>query len=131
VLEHLNDIHAHFDKMLDTAGMYFVGSLVVESGLFRGRSIDHYGAPLGNMHLPIARTYDRHQWVFSFVDALDFVYYRSRRKGFRFRRLDLFYDDRRILPMQRWRLTRAMRRGNIRFLARNVLMIGFVLERAT
>jgi hypothetical protein len=129
VLEHLNKIHQAFDDMLSVAERYFVGSLYVESGMYGGRSISHFGEALGNMQLPIAPVYDRHEWIFNVSDALDFIYYRARKSGFRVVRLDVFYDDARLIPFQVPRLRRAMRTGNGRFLSRAVQMIGFVVER--
>jgi len=131
VLEHLNRIHALFDQMLSISAEYFIGSLFIESGNFKGRSINGYGDPLGNMNLPIAPVFDRHEWIFSMTDALDFIYYRARRMGFKIIRLDFYYDDLRPRLMQLGRLQRALRRGDVRYLSKEVLMVGFVLERDT
>jgi SAM-dependent methyltransferase len=129
VLEHLNRIHALFDQMLEISDSYFVGSLYIESGNLKGRSINHYGDPLGNMNLPIAPVFDRHEWIFSITDALDFIYYRARKKGFKIVRTDFYYDDLRPQLMQLARLRRAVRRGDVRYLSKEILMIGFVLAR--
>ncbi|RME65650.1 MAG: class I SAM-dependent methyltransferase [Alphaproteobacteria bacterium] len=129
VLEHLNKIHESFDKMLKIADKYFIGSLFIESGVWGGKSISRYGDPLGNMHLPLAPIFDRHEWIFSVTDALDFIYYRARRAGFVVVRLDIFYDDAKPMLAQLARLKRAFRRGDVAFLARHVMMVGFVLER--
>jgi hypothetical protein len=129
VLEHLNKIHERFDDMLSIADKYFVGSLFVESGVWSGRSISRFGNPLGNMYLPIAPIYDRHEWIFSVTDALDFVYYRAKLQGFTVRRLDIFYDDAKLQLFQLPRLRRAFRAGNISYLSKEVMMIAFVLER--
>lgn len=129
VLEHLNKIHQCFDKMLDITDKYFIGSLFVESGVWKGKSVSRFGDPLGNMYLPIAPIFDRHEWVFSITDALDFIYYRAKRSGFRIVRLDIFYDDARLKLMQLSRLKRAFRRGSVGYLAKEVLMVAFVIER--
>jgi hypothetical protein len=129
VLEHLNKIHQAFDDMLSISDRFFVGSLFVESGIYGGRSVTRFGEALGNMQLPIAPVYDRHEWIFNASDALDFIYYRAKKAGFRIVRLDIFYDDARLIPFQVLRLRRAMRIGNSGFLSKAVQMIGFVVER--
>lgn len=127
-LEHLDDIHGQFDRMMATAGRYFIGSLLAESVLVHGRFVNAFGDSRGNAQLPIAPVFDRHKWIFTFGEAMDFIDYRARRAGFRICELTLFYHDRFL----GWpgRVERAFRKANLGFLSRNVVMVGFVVERA-
>jgi hypothetical protein len=126
-LEHLRDIHGQLDRMMAVARRFIVGSLFIESAYAKGRSVNFFGDPLGNAHLPIAPVYDRHQWIFSFSDALDFLYYRARRSGFRIAELTLFYDN--LIFDRRRQVQRAFRRGDYKTLGKLVTILGFALER--
>ncbi len=127
-LEHLNDVHGQLDDMMKIARRYVVASLFIESGETKGRSVNAFGDAQGNAQLPIAPVYDRHQWIFTFCDALDFVYYRARRAGYRIAEVTLFYDD--LLFDRRRQVARAFRRADCKALGRDVKILGFVLERA-
>jgi hypothetical protein len=130
-LEHFKDIHGQYDRMLDIADRYFIGSLFIESATNGGRSITKHGHPIGNAHLPFAPIFDRHWWIFTFTDALDFVYYRARKAGFRIKELNLFFPDNFTLSEARTekQILRAFRRGDIATLARKVSLLAWVAER--
>ena len=126
-LEHLNDIHSQVDGMLRVASRYFIGSLFVESAVTKGRSVNRFGDPIGNAHLPIAPVFDRHKWIFTFSDALDFIYYRTRRAGFTIAEITLFYGDH--VFDRSGRVLKAFKRTDTKYLGRHVPIIGFVAQR--
>jgi hypothetical protein len=127
-LEHLQRLHAVLDDVMSVARKYVIGSLPVEAAFTRNRLVD----PLGGTYsfgTPLAPVFDRHQWLGNIADTLDLVYYRSARRDFRIRRLDLFYLPRSGAPDQRARVLRSFRRGMIADLNSRVGIIVFVLER--
>ncbi|MFP5268892.1 methyltransferase domain-containing protein [Coleofasciculus sp.] len=129
-LEHLQNIHQSMDQMMLIAKNYFIGSLFVESAHNRGRTITTFGEPIGNAHLPLAPVFDRHNWIFTFSDALDFIYYRAKKSGFDIIELNLFYKNYLASKWKKQKIEKKFKKGNIFYLAHHVQIIGFVLKRA-
>ena len=127
-LEHLQAIHKTFDKILSVSKRYVICSLPVEAAFTRNKLVDSLGGAF-SFSTPLAPVFDRHQWVGSVSDNLDFIYYRAELNGFAIKRVDLFYMPRRGSPDQGPSVLKSFREGNVKKLNEKVGLIIFVLAR--
>jgi hypothetical protein len=100
----------------------------VEAAFTGNKLVDALGGTF-TFGTPIAPVFDRHQWMGSVADNLDFVYYRCERNGFSIRRIDLFYIPKRGGANQEAAVLSSFRKGRIADLNRRVGLTMFVLER--
>jgi hypothetical protein len=127
-LEHLQHIHEVFDRVMAVSRRYVICSLPVEAAFTENKLADSLGGAFSFL-TPIAPVFDRHKWVGSVSDNLDFVYYRCERHGFSIIRIDLFYMPTRWKTDQTSAVLRSFHKGQISNLNRRVGLIIFVLER--
>lgn len=130
-LEHTQHIHGVFDKLAQVSRRFLIGSLPVEGAWTGNRLVDDMGAPFMAYQVPVAQPFDRHQWLVNFSDALDFIYYRAQKAGFKIVRLDLIAPSRRVGRFDERAVVSGFQRGDLRYLNKHVLLILFVIERCT
>lgn len=91
VLEHLNDFHLAFDELIRLSNKYIIISLpngvkdllpiffnksekIKDKTSYWGRHSKFYG-------LPFEKPLDRHKWIFSYSEAVEFIEYQSNKKN--------------------------------------------------
>ena len=127
-LEHLQNIHKVFDSVMKITRKYVICSLPVEAAYTGNKLVDSLGGVF-SFSTPIAPVFDRHQWIGSIADNLDFIYYRGARNGFTIKRIDLFYMPNIWKGDQVSSVLSCFNKGNIANLNRQIGLIMFVLER--
>jgi hypothetical protein len=127
-LEHLEHMHKVLDGVMAVSRQFVICSLPVEAAFTQNKLVDSLGGTF-SFGTPIAPVFDRHHWMGSVADNLDFVYYRCERNGFAIRRIDLFYMPKRSGADQASAVLNSFRKGRISELNRRVGLTMFVLER--
>lgn len=102
VLEHLDQCHAVFDQLCDTARAHVIVSLPNPArnfaqvlGFGTGGVLKYYG-------LPVDPPMDRHRWFFGSDDARRFFTERGKRKGFEVEQIDAEEENTAIPSVAPW-----------------------------
>lgn len=89
VLEHLERLHAVFDRLCGVARRHVIVSLPNPVRTLLLAMLEGSQGRLKFYGLPVEEPKDRHRWFFGYEEALEFVSGRARRNGFAVEQVDV------------------------------------------